>query len=223
MNPQRKAEPNPLRICFVGDSYVDGTGDPECLGWVGRVCQMAWRRDRQVTSYNIGIRGETSTMLARRWRAECEIRLPAASPALIVFLFGINDIAVQLGVGRRVDKQVSIENARRIVRDASCWKPTLWIGPPPANEACCPQSPMPGVSFDFRNDQLLELNAAFSAIAAEISVPFLDVATPLSTSAAYLKSQTEGDRMHCSADGYEEIARLVDAWPAWRAIVDRPG
>ena len=25
-----------MRICFFGDSFVNGTGDDECLGWVGR-------------------------------------------------------------------------------------------------------------------------------------------------------------------------------------------
>jgi lysophospholipase L1-like esterase len=221
MSPAFKPHPNPLRICFVGDSYVDGTGDPDCLGWVGRVCQAAWQRNRQVTNYNIGIRGETSTMLAQRWRRECEIRLPEGSPALLVFLFGINDIAEHIGVGLRVELQASIANARQILGEAARWKPTLWIGPPPANEACSPQSPMPGISFDFRNDRLLALNAAFRDVAAELGVPFLDIATHLSASGTYLKSQEEGDRMYCNAAGYAEIAQLVDAWPAWRAIIDR--
>lgn len=26
-----------LRVCFVGDSFVAGVGDPEQLGWAGRV------------------------------------------------------------------------------------------------------------------------------------------------------------------------------------------
>jgi lysophospholipase L1-like esterase len=26
-----------MRICFVGDSITNGTGDPEYLGWVSRV------------------------------------------------------------------------------------------------------------------------------------------------------------------------------------------
>lgn len=216
-------DPNPLRICFVGDSYVDGTGDPDCLGWVGRVCQMAWQRNRQLTNYNLGIRGETSTMLAKRWRQECEIRLPAGSPALLVFLFGINDIAEHIGVGLRVEHRMSVDNARSILGEAVRWKPTLWIGPPPANEACSPQSPVPGISFDFRNDRLLSLNASYAALAADLGVAFLDIATQLSESASYLKSQTAGDQMHCSAAGYAEIASIVDMWPAWREIVYREG
>ncbi|MDY6901411.1 MAG: lipase, partial [Cyanobacteriota bacterium] len=26
-----------MRICFVGESFINGTGDPECLGWAGRI------------------------------------------------------------------------------------------------------------------------------------------------------------------------------------------
>ena len=26
------------RICFFGDSFVNGTGDDDALGWVGRLC-----------------------------------------------------------------------------------------------------------------------------------------------------------------------------------------
>jgi lysophospholipase L1-like esterase len=33
-----------LRICFVGDSLTNGTGDPDCLGWTGRVCASAYER-----------------------------------------------------------------------------------------------------------------------------------------------------------------------------------
>ncbi|MGY4098205.1 hypothetical protein ACW2Q0_01365 [Nocardia sp. R16R-3T] len=27
---------NDLRVCFIGDSFVAGVGDPQGLGWVGR-------------------------------------------------------------------------------------------------------------------------------------------------------------------------------------------
>ena len=26
-----------MRICFIGDSFVNGTGDDDCLGWAGRL------------------------------------------------------------------------------------------------------------------------------------------------------------------------------------------
>jgi lysophospholipase L1-like esterase len=64
-----------IRICFVGDSYVQGTGDDECLGWAGRLCASARRAGHNITYYNLGVRRETSTDITRRWLAECEPRL----------------------------------------------------------------------------------------------------------------------------------------------------
>lgn len=38
-------------VCFVGDSFVAGFGDPEHRGWVGRVAAGS-----AATVYNLGIR-----------------------------------------------------------------------------------------------------------------------------------------------------------------------
>ena len=78
-----------LRICFIGDSVTAGTGDDMFQGWAGRLCEMAWDEGHDVTGYNLGIRGETSPMIAARWRAECTPRLPDGVPAALVFAFGV--------------------------------------------------------------------------------------------------------------------------------------
>ena len=44
-----------IRICFVGDSFVNGIGDETALGWVGRVCALAHTHGFPLTSYNLGI------------------------------------------------------------------------------------------------------------------------------------------------------------------------
>ncbi len=210
----------PARVCFVGDSYVAGTGDPAGLGWVGRLCAAAWRRGNDLSFYNLGIRGETSVMLAARWKHECALRLPDDSPGRLVFMFGINDISERLGVGLRVELEASIAAARTMLHDAARWLPTIWIGPAPANEEMSPMSPMPGVAYDFRNDRLLALNAAYESIARELGIPYLDIANPLTANADYRRSQVEGDKMHCSGEGYAMIADLVDRWPAWHRLLD---
>ena len=56
-----------MRLCFIGDSLVNGTGDPTGLGWVGRVTASARRRGHDVTTYNLGIRRDTSADIAARW------------------------------------------------------------------------------------------------------------------------------------------------------------
>ena len=55
-----------VRICFFGESFVNGTGDPECLGWTGRICVDANKKGYDITYYNLGVRRETSTDLEKR-------------------------------------------------------------------------------------------------------------------------------------------------------------
>lgn len=49
-----------IRICFIGDSFVNGTGDETALGWTGRLCAAAHARGFPVTYYNLGIRRKRS-------------------------------------------------------------------------------------------------------------------------------------------------------------------
>ena len=74
-----------LRICFVGDSITNGTSDDDCLGWPGRLCSAERNSGHDISSYNLGIRAETSEQIASRWRAECTPRLPEPYPAALVF------------------------------------------------------------------------------------------------------------------------------------------
>src|SRR5205085_5888467 len=81
-----------VRICFLGDSFVSGAFDPECLGWAGRICAAARARSHDVSHYNLGIRGETSVQLAARWRGEAAIRQSPLQEGRLVFEFGMNDV-----------------------------------------------------------------------------------------------------------------------------------
>jgi len=58
-----------MRICFVGDSMTNGTGDPEYLGWVGRVMRDERTRRAELTSYNLGVRRDRSDQIRARWMA----------------------------------------------------------------------------------------------------------------------------------------------------------
>ena len=119
-----------LRICFVGDSLTNGTGDHAFLGWPGRICRREVQAGHNITCYNLGIRAETTEMIRARWRAECTPRLLDSFPGALVFSFGTNDTAEEAGQ-TRVAAGRSIENARAMIAEAMDWKPTLWIGPPP--------------------------------------------------------------------------------------------
>ena len=104
-----------IRICFFGDSIVNGTGDDACLGWVGRVCSSARRRGIDLTCYNLGIRRETSTHIMARWQIEARTRLPNQYDGHLVFSFGSNDCCPGDDVGGvRVAPKRAIANANAI-------------------------------------------------------------------------------------------------------------
>src|SRR5688500_4352961 len=89
-----------IRICFIGDSFVNGTGDDTALGWVGRVCAAARARGVGLTAYNLGIRRDTSLGVLARCEQEWSRRLPVGVDGVdgvdgrIVLSFGVNDTVV---------------------------------------------------------------------------------------------------------------------------------
>lgn len=209
-----------LRICFVGDSMTNGTLDAEYLGWPGRLCRAERSRGHDLTLYNLGVRADTSGMIEDRWEAECRARLPEHTPGALVFAFGVNDMAEELGLGLRVPIDDSLDIARRMMSAAAAWLPTLWIGPAPVDMARQPLKPAPGVSYDFDNERIGALSAAYAALSADLSIPYLDLFTPLSQDASWGQSVASGDGVHAISAGYERMANLIEAWPGWRAWFD---
>ena len=210
-----------LRICFMGDSLTNGTGDVAYLGWPGRLCQRETRAGHDITCYNLGIRAETTEMIRARWRGECEPRLGAGLPGALVFSFGTNDTAEEAGTPR-VAFDRSLENARVMIAEARAWKPLLWVGPPPVDDNRQPlRSSSAGIDRHFRNARVAALSDAFAAVARDEGVPYLDLFTPLSGEPAWAGGFKHGDGVHPTETGYAEMAERIAGWDAWRAWFDR--
>lgn len=190
-----------LRICFVGDSFVAGTNDPECLGWTGRLCALARRRGYDLTHYNLGIRRDTSSDISRRWLAEVDRRLPKDCRPFIVFSFGVNDTTVEQGC-QRVEQAQSIANTRQVLGAARKRYSVLLIGPPPIADA-------------EQNNRVRRLSHLMGEVAAAEHVPFLPVFDSLVADPVWMAEVSSGDGAHPRAAGYAELAARVDGWPAW--------
>ncbi|WP_338257507.1 GDSL-type esterase/lipase family protein [Dictyobacter halimunensis] len=192
-----------LRICFIGDSFVNGTGDPACLGWTGRVCAAAMSQGHEVTYYNLGIRRQTSLEIARRWRDESEARLPHGCDGRIVFSFGVNDTVLENGRPRLAPLE-SLRYARETLRAARELRPTLMVGPPP----------MPD---DEQNQRIASLSQHLALLCQELAIPYLDIFTPLLQIEEWREEALANDGAHPRAAGYSALAHLVQDWPAWRS------
>ena len=202
-----------MRICFSGDSFVNGTGDDTALGWVGRVCAAARARGVGLTAYNLGIRRDTSPDVLARCEDEWKRRLPAAVDGRIVLSFGVNDTVLEeAGRGRaggsrqRVTMAKSCDAFRRIVTIAAAavggTRRVLFVGPPP-------------VADDDHNTRIERLGAALFAESDRLVVPHIDLFTPLVGDERYRREIANGDGAHPSAAGYARIAEHVLASANW--------
>ncbi len=207
-----------LRVCFVGDSLVLGTNDQEFQGWPGRIAHREVLAGHDVSVYNLGIRADTSEMIAARWRRECEVRLPDVQPGALVFSFGTNDMALENGV-LRVPLGKSCRVARDIMSEAKSWKPTLWIGLPPVDDSRQPFR-AGSVEYDFASQRSSQLNEAYAKIAKELDIPYFDLFTILSTNSDWLDAFAGDDGVHPLHFGYAQVAERITGWDAWRSWFD---
>jgi lysophospholipase L1-like esterase len=192
-----------IRICFVGDSFVNGTGDPTSLGWAGRVCVAAQQQGHEITYYNLGIRGQTSRQIAQRWQAEVTARLPKGVDGRIVFSFGANDITLEEGEVR-VPFAESLQNTQQILTIAQQTFPTIMVGPPPLLE-------------DDLNQRIASLSQQLAVVCEAIEVPYLEVFTSLQELQIWKEEVAANDGAHPRTAGYDKLAQLVEGWSAWKS------
>ena len=196
-----------MRICFIGDSYVTGTGDETCQGWAGRLCAMERQAGRDVTLYNLGVRGQAGDDIARRWWAETQARIGNRHDGGIVLSFGVNDCTARPDGQPRLGLDHSLAATRAILAAATPHWPVLMVGPPPTGN----------IATDTRTQALC---AAQAAACARMGVPFLPVADALLARPDWCAEIARGDGAHPAGGGYAGLARLVHGRAAWRAWMD---
>ena len=191
-----------MRLIFIGDSIVAGSGDDECRGWVGRVGSATRRAGVDHTPYNLGIGGDTAADVLRRWEQEVTRRLNPEIDNRLVAQMGVND--ARDGVERPFDDSVRdlaafVAGAREIGLEP------LIVGPIPTAQ--------PDESA-----RIGELSRRFQAACADAGAAFLEVHAGLCGSSAFLSSMT-ADGYHPDADGYASIAQVVlhNGWWEWLA------
>lgn len=191
-----------MRICFIGDSFVNGTGDDDCLGWVGRICSKARQSGCDITAYNLGIRRDTSADIAARWQYEASLRLTPEHQGRLVFSFGRNDCAFDTMGQARISLNDSVALTTSILMAAKAWLPTLMIGPSPA-------------ASNDQNERIRHLSSQIENICGDVGVPFLSPFEVLLQSKVWVREAQDGDGSHPNRGGYSILADLIAKWPPW--------
>ena len=193
-----------LRVCFVGDSFVAGVGDPEHLGWTGRLCATSERAGLPVTRYVLGVRRQTTAEVAERWAAECGIRLADGEwEPRVVLSTGAND-TTEVDGAPRLHPHGSLAALEQMLEGAAGagW-PVLVVGPP-------------AVADDAQNQRIADLDDRFARACAGHGVPYVPVAAALTTDPVWRAEVAAGDGAHPGAAGYALLADLVRPhWQRW--------
>lgn len=193
-----------LRLCFFGDSFVNGTGDPSGLGWVGRACAIQRTASPDLTVYNLGVRGDTAAQINLRWQAEAQARLDGVAPTQrrLIFSFGANDSAQGLS------PRHSLAEAESLLRPAQAYARTLVIGPAPiADDAAA----------DRRITSLCE---DLAVLAVRLDLPYLPIHGFLRRQSSWMDEAGAGDGVHPNAGGYAALADFIQGWAPWQTLFE---
>lgn len=189
-----------IRICFIGDSFVNGTGDEAALGWAGRLCAAASASGSPVTYYNLGIRRNTSKDILLRWEKECALRLPDTCDGRVVFSCGANDTVIE-NDKIRVTLDESVQNIKMILNGAIKYT-VIMVGPPPIDD-------------DEQNERIKVTSEAYEYEAKSLGVPFIKLYSSLIIDDEYKREISENDGAHPKCKGYSKMADIILSSPGW--------
>jgi lysophospholipase L1-like esterase len=193
-----------MRICFVGDNMVNGTGDPDYLGWVGRVLQDERKRRTELTGYNLGIRRDRSDQIRARWRAEVATAGRVRRPGGLLLW--------QHDAVQKIEPAQMLAHTEAILSEAKKRWPIFMVGVIP-------------VSADDVRARCRSLDLAFARLCDRLGVPFLSVFEGLIATPAWLDEARAGDGAHPGTGGYGRMTEVVlgsKIWQQWMALSPTP-
>lgn len=183
-------------VLVFGDDVVAGSSDACHGGIVGRLAAAASEAGIELVAYNLGIVGETSLDVSRRWRKESTPRVAAQPAWQPVFCVGVNDPG-------RLEATISVQAMQKIaLRSREKGRNPLVIGPPPLGDAR-------------RRAAIMDLSRRFAETCGRHDVDYCETATALVASAAW-NAGLDGGVQWPGTSAYDEFARVVRAaWLAW--------
>lgn len=168
------------QILIFGDSIVYGESDKEQGGWVARLRKFLDSKATETVYwdvYNLGIPGNTSSDLVKRFDKETQARLDEQEEMVIIFAIGINDSQIMLGKNKvseevfRNNLQTLLDKARRHTQKV------IFVGLTPVDER--KTSPLLWDKIkSYKNDQIERYNSVIREHCGENRIPFIDIWAP---------------------------------------------
>jgi len=201
-------------IFTFGDSITYGAWDYESSGWVSRLrlCLDNKKADDPnfyALTYNMGIPGETTDSLARRFLAETTIRASRNSDEELVFIFayGANDASWIPSQSRfNVDIEKYISNLKTVISEArSLSTKILVLNITPVIEAVA-KTPL-NKDKSRTNGFVSKYNSELKKLCEGLSIDVIDIFS-IFMSHGHEKLFVE-DGLHPNSEGHEVIFQEV--------------
>ncbi len=189
-------------LCF-GDSITYGRGEIPSKGWCGRLKDYFEAKEENNGVYNLGIPGQTSTELLKRFDAEAEgrIRLKKSSDKyLILVAIGTNDCKFdgkpEDNKPRTTDDQFR-KNIQELITKAKSYRAkSAFIGLPPVDKS----RTLPYDENWFKPERVKLFNDIVKKLCKENNVLFFDIFEVMSKE-DYPKLLDDG--LHPNPKGYD--------------------
>jgi lysophospholipase L1-like esterase len=188
-------------ITIFGDSIVFGRGDNK--GWVGRLKEDFQAKDYYNVVYNLGIPGDTSSTLLKRFDTECKARIQYSrkdDKHVLIIGIGIND-------SRLINKkpETSLKkfesNIKQLVKKAKKYtENVIFIGLTQVDERA---KNYEGTSFS--NDRI----AKYNEIIKKQDVMFIE-----------MPKVSLDDGLHPDSKGYDKMYKIIKGFLVGKGLIE---
>lgn len=191
-----------INILIFGDSITYGAWDKENGGWVNRLrLALENKSEAYFNIYNLGIPGETTINLKKRFDNECNCRFNNNDKTIIIFSIGINDSQLIEGKSAVLMKDFKKNIIELIDKAKQYTSHLLFIGLTKVDETRTKP-----VSWDnninYANEDVIKYNEELKKICKEKVVSYLDIFNLLDT-------KDLDDGLHPNNNGHQKLCEGI--------------
>jgi len=201
-------------IFLFGDSITRGSFDTEAGGWADRLKMSANITSLKnelkpiVTVFNLGIGGNTTADLLKRFIFETEQRITKGGDTFFIFSFGTNDSAFLIEKNQyAVNKDQYIKNIEQVIEEVKVYSSNIiFLTSPPVIEEKAKGASLVGKSRV--NSDIQIYNESLSAVCEREKIDIIDINKIFLNSENY-KDLFIDDGIHPNTNGHILIYSIV--------------
>jgi lysophospholipase L1-like esterase len=186
-------------ICIFGDSIVWGAFDPFNGGWANLLRNYLESKNSEVECYNLGVSGNNSSDLLKRF----EIEASARSPSLIIIAIGTNDsYYINKKDNHRVSQKDFESNLKKLINISKKFTSNLiMLTPNKVDETKTKPIPWNKKIF-YENDSIKKYGQIIKNLSEKNNILFIDLFDLLENKDFY-------DGLHPNSEGHKKIFEIV--------------